>query len=610
MGEIGQKLGESWLYLGEDLPRMLKTAFMCCFLFLAFSVSGQWKQEVDDLNYDFFDVYLTDLDKAMDMADKAVRIARRHRYTKGLGSALYRKGIVFEIRMQGDSARLYLQQGIRELEKTDAYIELASAYNNLGIHYYMQFEYRKAIGVQLKAVRFYQKGGDLESQGGSYNNIGVCYKNLKEFDKAILYYEKAAEVALQCNDPEVIGSTKANIAAILTAQKKFSEADRMMEEAKPYFDENNVVEMINYYYQKGQILQGMRRLDEAMALYRKGMRLAKETGNTERTQYFYYALAELERERGNYKTALYYMQSYDTLRDSAYSISKSEFLAEYEQRFRLEEKEKEIARNELRILKQKAEKKRVDEQLASNLTMLAYAIGMIIVLAGLSLAGWWSYRLKRKSDALSKERLEEKNLLARELHHRVKNNLQIVASMISMQSRGMSDADRERMQSVIGSIQAMAGIHSHLYDGAAWEWVDARDLIHALAEQLPKEPEKPVVFAADVGGLIIDLDTAIAIGLMANELLTNSVKYAFPHTERPEISIALKQDGDALLFTYADNGPGLPDPENAGSGFGGRLLRAMAKKLKAEFRTFNLDGAQAEIRIFRFKLKTNAHTDR
>jgi two-component sensor histidine kinase len=182
--------------------------------------------------------------------------------------------------------------------------------------------------------------------------------------------------------------------------------------------------------------------------------------------------------------------------------------------------------------------------------------------------------------------------------------------MISMQSRGMSDRDRERMQSVIGSIQAMAGIHSHLYEDAAWEWVDARDLIRALAEQLPKEPEKPIVFTADIGGLIVDLDTAVALGLIANELLTNSVKYAFPHTDRPEVAISLKREGEALLFTYADNGPGLPDPETQHKGFGSKMLQAMTKKLKAEFHVFNRDGAHAEIRIFRFKLKTDAHTDR
>lgn len=166
-----------------------------------------------------------------------------------------------------------------------------------------------------------------------------------------------------------------------------------------------------------------------------------------------------------------------------------------------------------------------------------------------------------KAQEVLRDSLKEKEILLREIHHRVKNNLQVISSLLSLQSRTLNDPKSIKVFQESGSrIQAMALVHEKLYGTDNLSTIQfteytkalATDLFHAYGIQT--ENILLVVEAADV---LLDINQAVPLGLIMNELISNSCKYAFPNGRKGEIIVRL-QSGDPMELTISDNGIGVP----------------------------------------------------
>jgi two-component sensor histidine kinase len=186
----------------------------------------------------------------------------------------------------------------------------------------------------------------------------------------------------------------------------------------------------------------------------------------------------------------------------------------------------------------------------------------------------------------------EKEVLLREVHHRVKNNLQIIISLLNLQSRYITDegtlsAFRESQN----RIKAMALVHEKLYQSTDVSKINLDNYIRFLSDNLFQffgMKGKGVTFTTDIHDISLAIDTAIPIGLMINELISNSLKYAFPDGRKGEISIAIYRQDTTLTVMYKDNGIGIPDDfdwRNARS-LGLRLVISLVEQLEG---TIELD---------------------
>jgi len=188
--------------------------------------------------------------------------------------------------------------------------------------------------------------------------------------------------------------------------------------------------------------------------------------------------------------------------------------------------------------------------------------------------------------------LEEKVLLLREIHHRVKNNLQIIISLLNLQSRYIED---ERTQQLIresqNRIRAMALVHEKLYQSKDISKIDLDNYIRFLGNSLFQfygMKGKGITFTTDMKDISLDINTAIPAGLIINELVSNSLKHAFPGGREGEISIAIKRENKSLSILFKDNGVGIPqdfDWRNAKS-LGLRLVVSLVEQLSG---TIELD---------------------
>ncbi len=315
------------------------------------------------------------------------------------------------------------------------------------------------------------------------------------------------------------------------------------------------------------------------------------------------------RMEGDWRAAFAGLEAYGQLKDSLFRQEQDRTVHELEARFDKANKEKAIADLNADNAIQKAELRRKNWQVGASLLGIALS-GIIILLVVRQYRT--SRRLNRElagKNAVIEQALKEKELLLREIHHRVKNNLQVVSSLLSIQSRGITDVKaREAVRDSRDRVKSMALIHQDLYKEDDLTGIDMATYVGKLARSLLSshqlDPEQ-VRLVTDVEKLSLDVDTTIPLGLILNELLTNVLKYAFPDGRTGEVRVRLARDGDRLHLQVRDNGVGY-DPNairgEESSGFGLDMVRTFANKLQAEWEVRNDGGTVVDLRIGKFKL--------
>ena len=204
----------------------------------------------------------------------------------------------------------------------------------------------------------------------------------------------------------------------------------------------------------------------------------------------------------------------------------------------------------------------------------------------------------------------ERELLLREVNHRVGNSLQIIASLLHLQANSSTQDDvKAALTNAMGRVAAVAQVHRRLYTSHDLKSVLLNQYLDALLEDLRRstEGERMSRLTLKAEPIEIDPDRAVAIGIIVNELVMNAVKYAYTDCTGP-IHVALTSDGDDLLLAISDDGVGLNgriDPRS--TGMGQRIVSAMASKLEASVeRDPNHAGTRILLRFQRAKTAKGA----
>jgi PAS domain S-box-containing protein len=207
----------------------------------------------------------------------------------------------------------------------------------------------------------------------------------------------------------------------------------------------------------------------------------------------------------------------------------------------------------------------------------------------------------KKAEEKIKSSLKEKEVLLSEIHHRVKNNLQIISSILRLQSSTIND---KRISDIFLDAQhriiTMGLVHEKLYKSDNFAKIDVMeyvsDLVRTITSSYSVTPEKLKV-EYDIEPIFIHLDTMIPIGLILNELLTNSMKYAFPDGRKGVIHISLKKTEDLFKLSISDNGIGFPENfiiENSQS-LGLRLVSTLCEQINGKLIYTNHSGSTFDI---------------
>ncbi len=213
-------------------------------------------------------------------------------------------------------------------------------------------------------------------------------------------------------------------------------------------------------------------------------------------------------------------------------------------------------------------------------------LGLILItLIGLIIAKL--YQNINNKNQLINSALKDKDILLREIHHRVKNNLQVISSLLSLQSRQISDVHvQQAINEGRNRVRSMALIHQNLYQYENLTGVNVHHYLEKLIAELCNTyniNQNDIAMDLDIEDINLDVDTMVPLGLVINELISNCLKHAFPERNNATITICLREDHQRLILNVSDNGVGLEEDQfDSSKSFGNRLIKAFSQKLKAD----------------------------
>jgi two-component sensor histidine kinase len=326
-------------------------------------------------------------------------------------------------------------------------------------------------------------------------------------------------------------------------------------------------------FKKGNIKEAIQRAKESYQLGFNTKQLFVSFQSAQAIAGYYKSLKEID-------SAMRYTELYAYIKDSIRSDKQ------YKDAGRMQAKleyDKEIFQKELL---QKEEIKR--ERLIRNYILVAACLLIIILILI-----YRAYQSNIKTARLLAKQNDEKAILLKEIHHRVKNNLTIVSSILDMQQRSNGDPKFQNIfidaKTRIGS---MALVHKTLYEQNDFGNIDVQTYFEGLFEsiyQTYKKPNKEVIVQIKTNGITLNLDILIPLALVINEMLTNSFKYAFEQPENGWIQIELKAENYNYIFTYSDNGPGLSDEADILSSktLGSSLIRGLTAQIDGNLKVLS-----------------------
>jgi two-component sensor histidine kinase len=475
---------------------------------------------------------------------------------------------------------------ITEVRKTfaaDDHYSLAKYHNNIGN--YLRLDNSPAVALKkfkearghltvfLNNITLVKTESELVSannlMGIIDGNIGKCYSELDQFEVAIPYLESG-------------------ITAIAENSKgKFS--SEIVE---------NTLEIANCYLQ--------------LENYEKAVEYLSSDLSSNKTDHILRRnrlLSSYYDKTGNFQNSATYLKRNMRIRDSL-DANDSELRRQQLATVMASEMDNKDAMLEERkkdLEKQRLEMSAQDEKINLVFISLVFTLLGFAGLVYAYLKSIKNQRLIAEQKHIIENSLIEKDSLLKEIHHRVKNNLQMVSSLLSLQTKNTrSKAAIQALEEGKSRVKAMALIHQKLYQNDDLSVIEMQGYIESLinsVQSVYKKGGHSINITIDAEGVELDIDRAIPFGLILNELVSNSFKYAFPHDEENgKIYIHLRmQNGQEGFFEYTDNGIGLPEDtdERAQSSMGIRLMNRLANQLQTNL---NVDKPSEGVRFwFNFK---------
>lgn len=477
------------------------------------------------------------------------------------------------------------------------YVDISFAYITIGKDMYEQAKYwnEKALEIASKSadstlIYYYSKSGIFHLKTKNLD------KSLHDFKQVYNYYIRHKweyRDDMFCSILNNIGVVyqKMNLldSSIFYFQKSYQFPNKL-----PYSLPRSI-SIVNY----GISLNLMGNYIQAIQKTHEGINELKTFHLTPKILEGYYNLEQCFEKLGRFDSALYYNRIYFSLKDSVFTQETKKQIASMESQQALEKSNKEIALKNLELEKEKGKKKIV----LLILTLIVITT-FAITLAYLIIRG--KNKLLNRSEKEIKENLYEKELLLSEVHHRVKNNLQLVSSMLDLQQKYLKD--EEAINAINNSknrVQSMALIHQTLYQNGKYGYVDTRDYITKVVNVVLNSFNNgsDIKISYDLDSIRLLLDYAIPLGLITNELITNAMKYAFVNRKEGKIFVEFKKEGSNLILRVGDDGIGVDESQMIeAKSFGLKLIKSLCRQVEAEFLVKNENGTKVVLIIRNFKL--------
>ncbi len=530
------------------------------------------------------------------------------------------------IEKSNDSALLFIKKANELDSKNLSSLEKIKLIETEGAYYdIVKGDFKTAIPYYLKALKIAEEN-KLSYAKDLYHTLGVVFHLSDNYKKAEFYYTKSCELAKKEKDSVLIAKTLANLGSINSSLKNYAKSESLFLESLNYPSKSNIRKQTysnlgNLKIREKKYTEALNYLNKALKINVSGMKYVfdysylldakKELKNFDGLDTLLPICIKLKNEAvdlrdktimlkslgniydvmGNQKEAIVLKDEYIIAYDSLKAMQNLEQINDLETKYQTEKKEEEIK-------KQQNEKEK----------LRLFFILALIAIALLSYLVYLNFIQKTKlakQTKLLETAVDEKNILLKETHHRVKNSFQIVSSLLYLQSENMKDKEAAiAVKEAQNRVKSMVLIHQKLYSKEQLIGIDTKeyiedlvnDIIENQTDTIPNLTTKVIVDSS-----VFSIDSITPLGLIINELITNCIKHAFNSTIlNPELILEFKKQNDFFLLKVNDNGIGFTNKISEDS-FGIKLINALAKKLKGKISFENNNGTHFTMEIYKFE---------
>ncbi|MFY0624934.1 MAG: tetratricopeptide repeat protein [Reichenbachiella sp.] len=552
-----------------------------------------------DWNYQF--------DSAIFYYNASYDLSKKNDDRKGMAISLFNIGVTFFYQGKLDSSLYYYSASEPIFEILDDKPNLSRLYNNLGRIYEKTKRYDMALVVSRRSIRIKKELKNNKGLLNTYTNMSSIFQRIEKYDSSLYYSQKCMDLAKKIGDElayrgELInlGISYKNLGQADKSFAAYQEAESLIEDKDdPYIRLQIYLNLGEYYLEKKQL----KKVNENLLKMKNHL---LEEDYLESTIHYYSLEYAFHKASGNYQLGLESLEKYLNLNNRYLDQKTIEKTAELEQLYEKANREKEIANLNLENENQRNQIILRNNQ--RNVLVLLSIIALIIIIFV-----YIRYRSKAKISRLLEEKNKQVNValveredLLKEIHHRVKNNLQVISSLLNLQSESLeNDSAKEAVLEGKNRVKSMALIHQNLYLTNDIRGVNFQQYAGNLISQLVAiyDMQDSLEYKINCEEFIMDIDTVIPLGLVLNELVTNSLKYAFDGQSNGDLNLSLKEIDNELIMILKDNGKGLNEDEiESSNSFGWKIVRSLSRKLKAKISIISEGGTTIKLVMSRYKL--------
>ncbi|RYY57868.1 MAG: sensor histidine kinase [Chitinophagaceae bacterium] len=500
----------------------------------------------------------------------------------------------------------YLHEAETSMDSTGDYTYAAMIYNDLGNAYRNIGQLEKGLNYFLRSYEYFRKLPSFHMYVCLYG-ISEAYTKLGKPQLGISVLRKsAAEIPPDTDFNR--GMISFSLYSCLMAAKDYGEAEKELKlkawhwRNLPGIELNVAKDLAELYVESGQSAKARPLIDQCVSSGEYDGRVLS---------HLHFLGFKADSAAGDHLSALRHLLANKELDNTENEKQQMEQSQELQVKYETEKKDRELLLNQqnIRSLQEKDRLRQTSFRQATlikNMTIIGIVLLLVILVLLLN-----QFRLKinnsrelaRKNITLE-QLVDEKEWLLKEVHHRVKNNLHTIISLLETQSVYLRDDALAAIQNSQHRVYAMSLIHQRLYQKENSTIVEMAVYLPELASYLEDsyDTRGRISFLLDIEKISLDISQAIPLGLILNEAVTNSIKYAFPENAAGEIRISLTcRPDDDVELSISDNGTGLPEDieERQQHSIGLRLMKGLSDDLKATYLIRSSGGTIVTIRFQR-----------
>lgn len=513
-----------------------------------------------------------------------------------IAKATYQLGILNLFRGNLAISLQHLTRALNIYQVVGTENDIADMYNALASYYADNNQKEIALEKYNEALVIYQKLQDTTGMANAHANLGYTYVEQKEYELAEYHLLKQGKFDSLQNSNWGLGFHYDFMGYLYEEQDRFNLALKWYSQAlKTRKGEKSHYNLCESNLSVASVLHNLNRHQAALPYLEEVISFQDSHESLSQQGEAYEIMSKCYAAIGHHEKALSYHILLKSITDSIYQNKKLEELASMETAIKKTELDAEIQllnkENEIAELSLFQQKKLARASMFSSTLLLG--LGLILFLL---------YRKIKTQKAEIESALKEKDILLREIHHRVKNNLQIISSVLSLQSRQSKDSSiQQAINEGRNRVRSMALIHQNLYQKENLTGVSVTHYLEKLVGELFHTyniNSEVIKLKLAIEEIDLDVDTMIPLGLIINELVSNSLKHAFKDAHEGYINISLREVSNSLILNVDDNGIGVSEEEMAKSNsFGNRLIKAFSQKLKADYKIEKDNGTKVTMVI-------------